>query len=95
MALTVWQWARSAVIAGGPTAADALRRRSMVSVGLPFLRGGIVPTGSNLDSKIERLYADGLYAVELAGGPPPTGNLLVMDRKLFRGVFRRVHGRVN
>lgn len=54
----------SFVVEGG----DALQRRSMVSVTLPYLRGGILPTGSGLDTDRERQYADGLYTRSVVVG---------------------------
>lgn len=64
MPYSVAQWAKLGANATGTppdTTGDALQRRSMVSVVLPFLRGGVLPTGSDLDTARERQYADGLY----------------------------------
>ena len=58
-------YATTGVVAGltkDVSLAAVLLRRSMSSTGLFYLRGGVVPTGSQLQTSMERRFALGLYA---------------------------------
>ena len=48
----------------------AAKRKSCIGLALLFLRAGIVPSGSNLDTAEERLHTNGFYALTAVAADP-------------------------
>ena len=71
---------------------DALLRRSMTTLGLFFLRGGVVPTGSNLETELERMYSLGLYIGDLEAGVVHALNVKMGGAWKEAVMFTRVAG---